>query len=304
VDISVIIPAYDEEKTIQETIDGICKILNREKSEFEIIVVDDNSKDSTNDIVTQLQKKYANLILLKNVVNKGKSFSLNCGFQHAKGSIIIMMDADLQQIPDDIPLLLNPIKKNGIDFVNGWRKQRNDPLSKRIISKIYNSLSRFVFKTTLHDMNCGFKAMKKEVLNETILKPDYFRYLPALAHSAGFKVIEVPVQHFSRKHGESKYGFNRVLGVVDLFSIKLKLIFSQKPMLFFGSISSILLIIGLVGGIYLAILKLLLNQPIGEHIPLLFLSTISIITGVMLVSMGFLADLIKDLEHRLDEKRE
>ncbi len=298
VDISVVIPAFNEEDTIKDTIERTNRVLHDLDKTFEIIIINDKSSDSTGFIVSKLQKEFQNLILLENIVNKGKSASLNRGFKVTKGSVIIMMDADLQQIPEDIPLLLDKLNE-GYDLVNGWRKKRNDPFSKLIVSRIYNSLSRFIFKTKIHDMNCGFKAIRKEVLDEITLKPDYFRYLAVLALSEGFIISEVAIRHFDRKHGQSNYGPKRMFDMVDLISIKLKLIFSKKPMLLFGSISAILLTTGIIEGIYLAILKFVFNQPIGVHIPLLFLSTLSIITGIMFISIGFLADLIKDLEYKL-----
>jgi len=295
-----VIPAFNEEITIEETVQKTIKVLTDLRVDFEILIIDDCSTDSTYSRVEKLSQEYNNIIIYKNEINSGKSFSLNRGFRLSKKPVILIMDADLQQTPDDIPLLLEKIDL-GYDVVNGWRVKRVDPKSKLIMSKIFNSFSRSLFKTNIHDMNCGFKAIRKEVLERIILRPGYFRYIAALAKAEGFKVTEVPVRHFKRSHGESKYGFKRVFDSIDLFSIKLKMLFASKPMLLFGTIGGIMLILGIISGGYLGYLKFVLNNPLSEHLPLLFFTTINTLVGISIIITGFLADLIKDLEYKFDK---
>ncbi len=302
IEISVIIPAFNEEKTIVDTIVRTEKVLKDLNFNFEIIVIDDYSTDSTRDVIKKIQLNYNNVILLFNSVNRGKSVSLDRGFELANGSILIMMDADLQQVPEDIPLLLEKIDE-GYDVVNGWRKKRNDPLSKLVISRIYNSLGSAMFGTKIHDMNCGFKAIRKEVLDLLLLRPGYFRYLVVLAKAENFKTTEVEIRHFKREQGKSKYGMKRILDVVDLFSIKMKLVFAKKPMLLFGTISTIMLVIGLSAGVYLTYLKFFLSEPLSQHLPMLFFAAINIVGGISMISMGFIAELLKDLEYRMQKKK-
>jgi len=301
-EISVVIPAYNESDTIRDTIERVHKVLSKYRKEFEIIVIDDGSRDSTWKKLIIAKKKFKNLVLLRNMPNAGKTVSLNKGFGSVKGSVVVMMDADLQQIPEDIPLLLEKIER-GHDVVNGWRKERKDPKYKLVMSKIYNLLSRLMFGTKIHDMNCGFKAIRKEVLDKIILRPGFFRYIPVLAKMEGFGVSEVRIRHFKREHGKSKYGFGRVLVGVDLLSIKLKSMFAKRPMILFGSVGGVGLFLGLISGLYLSYLKLVLNEPIGTHLPLLFFTTISLLGGIVMISFGFLADMIKDLEYRIERKK-
>lgn len=302
IDISVIIPAFNEEKTIVDTIVRTEKVLKDLNFNFEIIVIDDYSTDSTRDVIKKIQLNYNNVVLLFNKVNRGKSVSLNRGFEKAKGLIFIMMDADLQQVPEDIPLLIEKIEE-GYDVVNGWRKNRNDPLSKLVTSRIYNSIASALFGTKIHDMNCGFKAIRKEVLDLLLLRSGYFRYLVVLAKDKNFRTTEVEIRHFKRGHDKSKYGMKRILDVVDLFSIKMKLVFAKKPMLFFGTISFIMLVTGLSAGVYLTYLKFFLSEPISQHLPMLFFATINIVVGISIISMGFIAELLKDLEYRMQKKK-
>ncbi len=299
--VSVIIPAYNEGKTIQETVDRTFKVLKDGGHDTEIILVDDGSTDNTKTITQELEKEYSNLTVLRNEINLGKSVALNRGFETAKGDVFIMMDADLQQVPEDIPILLSKINE-GYDVVNGWRTERKDPLSKLIPSKIYNNLASLIFGMRIHDMNTGFKAFRRGVFENIILRPGYFRYILALAKGEGYRVCEVPIRHFKREHGKSKYGLGRLLTGVDIVSIKLKSMFSERPMLLFGSIGGLLLLAGLVSGLYLAYLKIILGQLIGEHIPLLFFTTTSLIGGISTIAMGFLAELIKDLEYKVERE--
>lgn len=301
--ISVVIPAFNEENTIEELIERCFRTIRRNRLDGEVVFVDDGSTDKTGDIADRLKKRFGNLIVIHNKKRMGKSYSLDIGFEEASGETIVFMDADLQQIPEEIPLLLEKIK-DGYDIVNGWRYARHDPFSKLFFSKIFNKLAIFLFNVKIHDLNCPFKAFRKEILKKIILRPGYFRYLLVIAKEKGFKVTEVKVTHYKRRYGKSKFGSWRLIeGGLDLVSLKLKSVFSERPMLLFGIVGLILLGIGIVGGIYLAYLKFLLKQAISQHIPLLFFTTISLISGIQIFVFGFLAELIKDLEYKVEKRK-
>lgn len=291
--ISLVIPLYNEEKSLKILVKKIFDVESQHKYLFEVIFVDDGSTDSSWTIIQSLVNKHRNLAGIRLRKNTGKSYALQAGFIMATGTVIITLDADLQDDPHEIPKLLDKIDV-GFDVVSGWKKNRNDPITKTFPSRIYNRLARFLFKTSLHDINCGLKAYTSEVVDKLNLYGGVHRLIPLIALNHGFLVTEVPVKHHFRKHGKSKYGWSRFAkGALDLFSLYAKLTFFDRPMHFFGTTGFILLALGLVGSSYLSLLWALGQGPIGDR-PLLLFSVLSIISGLQLISLGVLADLVSE----------
>ena len=252
-DLSIVIPFYNEQESIEELIGWIERVLSDQKLEYEIIMVDDGSNDGSWKIVEQLagQRKYLKAIRFRR--NYGKSAALQCGFQAAQGKVVITMDADLQDSPDEIPALYHMIVHEGYDLVSGWKKIRHDPISKRWPSKVYNAVARWVTGIRLHDFNCGLKAYRQQVVKSIEVYGDMHRNIPFLAKQAGFKKIgEKIVQHRKRKYGESKYGWQRfVTGFLDLLTLVFITKFGRRPMHFFGVLGSLMFLFGFIGAAFL-----------------------------------------------------
>ena len=226
----------------------------------------------------------------------GKTAALHKGFEHASGDVLAMIDADLQYAPEDLPKLLAKIQR-GYDVVNGWRKHRHDSTLKKIPSHLYNFISRLSFGMTLHDFNSGFKAFKREVLEDLNLRIGQHRFLLNIAHHRGYRVGEIEIQHFPRKHGETKYGFPRMFwGFFDLISLRLQLAFTERPMALFGLSGIILSTLGFITGAYVIALRILYGHPFERHFALLLLTVLLIIAGLQTFLFGFIADMIASLK--------
>ncbi len=300
-DISIVISLYNEEESLKELVQGIHNVLDKTPLAYEIIMVNDGSTDSSWRIIKELSKNPDNYIRgISFRRNYGKSAALFCGFEAAQGNVVITMDADLQDDPNEIPELYRMITEEGYDLVSGWKKKRFDnKLSKNLPSKLYNATARKVTGIKLHDMNCGLKAYKNEVVKNIEVYGEMHRYIPYLAKNAGFGNIgEKVVQHHKRKFGKSKFGLDRfVNGFLDLISLWFLSRFGKKPMHFFGLIGSFTFLVGFIISIWIIIDKLI-SQAQGLKFravtdqPLFYLALVALIIGVQLFLTGFLAELV------------
>lgn len=294
-DISIIIPFYNEEKSLPVLCDKITDVLGRIKKSFEVILIDDGSEDNSYEQAKALKKDNANIKLIKLRSNSGKARALDEGFQIACGEIVITMDADLQDDPEEIPNFLDKIKQ-GFDLVTGWKKRRLDPLEKRIPSKFFNYITSLATGIRLHDFNCGFKAYKREVIDEIKVYGYLHRYIPALAHWKGFRVGELPVKHHPRAFGRSKYGWSRYLeGFFDLFTVILLTRFSHNPIYLFGSIGIFILLVGLAIVVFITMLQVVHGSILGRK-PLSFLGILNILFGSQLVATGLIAQMLNAIK--------
>ena len=294
IDITIVIPLLNEEESLPELEAWIRKVMTANNFRYEIIMIDDGSSDNSWNIIQTLTEQNPAVKGIKFRRNYGKSAALNVAFENASGDVVITMDADLQDSPDEIPELYKMIKKDGFDLVSGWKKKRYDPISKTIPTKIYNGVTRLMSGIKLHDMNCGLKAYKNDVVKNIEVYGEMHRYIPVIAKAAGFKKIgEKVVQHFPRKHGKSKFGLNRFInGPLDLMSIIFVSKFSKKPMHFFGSLGLLSFFIGFAILVYLTIAKLVLTEYGMTDRPIFFFGILTIIIGTQLFLTGFLAELV------------
>jgi glycosyltransferase involved in cell wall biosynthesis len=294
IDITIVIPLLNEEESLPELEAWIRKVMTANNFRYEIIMIDDGSSDNSWNIIQTLTEQNPAVKGIKFRRNYGKSAALNVAFENASGDVVITMDADLQDSPDEIPELYNMITKDGFDLVSGWKKKRYDPISKTIPTKIYNGVTRLMSGIKLHDMNCGLKAYKNDVVKNIEVYGEMHRYIPVIAKAAGFKKIgEKVVQHFPRKHGKSKFGLNRFInGPLDLMSIIFVSRFSKKPMHFFGSLGLLSFFIGFAILVYLTIAKILLTEYGMTDRPIFFFGILTIIIGTQLFLTGFLAELV------------
>ena len=298
-DISVIVPLYNEAESLPELTAWIERVMKDNNFTYEILFINDGSTDESWDVIKDLQSKND---CVKGVCfrrNYGKSPALNTGFQRAQGDVVITMDADLQDSPDEIPELYRMITQEGYDLVSGWKKKRYDPLSKTIPTKLFNATARAVSGIYLHDFNCGLKAYRKKVVKHIEVYGDMHRYIPFLAKAAGFKKIgEKVVQHQARKYGVTKFGLNRfVNGYLDLATLWFQTKFGIKPMHFFGLLGSLVFFLGLISVIVVGATKLY-NMYMGNHYilvtdsPYFYLSLTAMILGTQLFVTGFIGELI------------
>lgn len=292
--LSLIIPFHNEKGSLPVLTDRLLKTLRGLKQKFEIIYVDDGSTDGT-----VPGGKHEEVIVLTHPKRFGKGKALTTGLNKSKGSTIIFMDADLQDDPDDLPAFIDKIDE-GFEFVNGWRAKRNDPVSKTLPSSIFNRiLLDSLLHSPYHDINCGFKAMKREVLERNPLYGDNYRFLPFIAYEQGYKVAEVQVRHHPRLHGVSKYGFWRMLyGFFDTLTTYFIYRFAEKPLHFFGPIGLISLTIGLLITLFLGIERIFFGVELYKR-PLLQLGMLLTIVGLQVILTGILAELVVYLnKHR------
>jgi glycosyltransferase involved in cell wall biosynthesis len=298
-DVSVVVPLYNEEESLRELHEWIRRVATESGLATEIVFVDDGSKDRSWKIVEALCASDPMVKGLKFRRNYGKSAALNAGFEAADGNVVITMDADLQDSPDEIPELYRMIHQEGFDLVSGWKKRRHDPFGKTFPSKFFNYTTRMVSGIRLHDFNCGLKAYRLDVVKSIEVYGEMHRYIPVMAKAAGFNRIgEKVVTHYKRKYGASKYGMERLLkGYLDLLSITFISRFGRRPMHFFGAIGTIMFFLGFVAAIYLGGLKLYnLSHGIKTMLiadsPYFYLSLTAMIIGSQLFLTGFLAELI------------
>ena len=295
--LSIIIPVFNESKSLLTLVKEISAIVIKNKIITEILFINDGSSDNSWSIIKSISKKHNKYLIVKGISfkeNSGKSAALNVGFSHALGDVVITMDGDLQDDPKEIPNFYDAIMLDGFDLVSGWKKKRNDPLSKTIPTKLYNLTTRYFSGINLHDFNCGFKSYKKNVVKNIIVSGEMHRYIPLLVKKKGFNRIgELIVNHRSRKHGKSKYGLERFSnGFLDLVTIIFINKFGKRPMHFFGFLGIISFLIGFAISFYLAYAKFFYDQYNMTDRPIFYLSLLCMIIGSQLFLAGFIGEMI------------
>ena len=294
--VSIVVPLFNEDESLPELYQWIKRVVDENKLSYEVIFIDDGSKDKSWSVVESLASQDSNVKAIKFQRNYGKSAALQVGFQAASGDVVITMDADLQDSPDEIPELSRLIMIEDYDVISGWKKKRHDPISKTIPTKLYNWAARRITGIHLHDFNCGLKAYKLSVVKSIELFGDMHRYIPALAKYAGFNRIgEKVVQHQARKYGVTKFGLNRFLnGPLDLMTVAVMGKFGKNPMHFFGALGMLMFVIGFGLIFYLGIDKLFIHT-LGRNLAQrseFFIALAAMIMGVQFFLAGFLAEMI------------
>ncbi|TKC08363.1 glycosyltransferase family 2 protein [Pedobacter polaris] len=298
-DISVVVPLYNEDESLPELVSWIDKVMGENNFSYEIVLVDDGSTDKSWSVITQLKESYNTIKAIKFRRNYGKSAALNVAFEVTQGDVIITMDADLQDSPDEIPELYRRIKEEGFDIVSGWKKKRYDPITKTIPTKLFNAATRKMSGIQLNDFNCGLKAYRSDVVKTIEVYGEMHRYIPVIAKWAGFnKIGEQVVEHRARKYGTTKFGFSRFInGFLDLLSIFFVGKFGKRPMHFFGSLGVLSFIIGIIMALYIMIEKKILiwnnlSYRDATEQPLFYLALVAIIVGSQMFLAGFIAELV------------
>jgi len=299
-DISVVIPLFNEDESLTELTSWIERVMDTHHFSYEIIMIDDGSNDGSWQKIEELAEKNSHIKAIKFRRNYGKSAALHCGFQAAQGDVVITMDADMQDSPDEIPELYRMVTEEDYDLVSGWKKKRFDPLSKTIPTKLFNATARKFSGIRLHDFNCGLKAYKNRVIKNIEEYGEMHRYIPIIAKQAGFtRIGEKIVQHRARKYGVTKFGgLNRFInGVLDLLSITFITRFAKKPMHLFGAIGTLLFIIGFCAAAWIGIEKLYcITHDIRARLvtdnPYFYISLVCMILGTQLFLAGFVAELV------------
>ena len=298
-DISVVVPLFNEEESLSELCAWIHKVMQENSFSYEVLLIDDGSKDNSWQVIQKISSDLKYVEGIKFRRNYGKSAALNVGFSKAKGDVVITMDADLQDSPDEIPALYSMIMKDGFDLVSGWKKKRHDPITKTIPTKLFNWAARRTSGIYLHDFNCGLKSYKNTVVKSIEVHGEMHRYIPVLAKWAGFSnITEKVVQHQKRQYGVSKFGIERFFnGFLDLLTITFVSRFGKKPMHFFGVLGTLMSIIGFVLFSYIAIQKIyfLWNNLLARNIAemsVFYIALTSMIIGVQLFLAGFISEMV------------
>ena len=299
-DLSIIISLFNEEESLGELVEWIEKVMIKEGYSYELVMVDDGSRDGSWKKIRELSERNKSIRAVSFRRNYGKSAALYTGFKLAEGRVVVTMDADLQDSPEEIPQMYDMVVNQGYDIVSGWKQHRKDnKLTKNLPSKLYNATARWITGIKLHDMNCGLKAYKNEVIKNIEVYGEMHRYIPYLAKNAGFdRITEKPVYHQKRKYGKSKFGLERfVNGFLDLLSLWFLSTFGKKPMHFFGFTGLVTFFIGGIIAIWLIIEKLV-NQAHGLRFrpvtdqPLFYLALVALVVGIMLFLAGFICEMI------------
>ncbi len=313
-DLSLVIPLFNEEESLNELYEWIKRTIDKEGFSYEVIFVNDGSNDESATVLADLAAKDQRVKVIGFRRNHGKSAGLNVGFAAAEGEVVITMDADLQDSPDEIPELMAMINDQGYDLVSGWKKKRYDPLSKTIPTKFYNWATRKISKIELHDFNCGLKAYRNEVIKAVDVHGEMHRYIPVLAKNAGFtKIGEKVVQHQSRKFGTTKFGLSRFInGPLDLLTLAFVSKFSKRPMHFFGLYGTLIMVLGFFAALFIGAQKLYAlgmgqKAPLVASNPFFYIALATMVIGVQLFLAGFIAELIirnsnKPVEYTVDTR--
>jgi glycosyltransferase involved in cell wall biosynthesis len=293
-DISVIVPLLNEEESLPELTAWIARVMDAHQFSYEIILVDDGSTDRSWEVIESLNAQNERIKGIRFQRNYGKSAALNEGFKTCHGEVVITMDADLQDSPDEIPALYQMIVRGGFDLVSGWKKQRHDPLSKTIPSRFFNWVTSKVSKIKLHDFNCGLKSYRQKVVKSIEVYGEMHRYIPLIAKWSGFRKIgEKVVDHHARKYGVSKFGFGRLFtGGLDLASILFVGKYGKRPMHLFGSLGMVSFLFGFIVFFYLFISKFFFDKTGLTQRPLFFVALIAMVIGTQLFVTGFISELI------------
>ncbi|MGD9696743.1 MAG: glycosyltransferase family 2 protein [Thermoleophilia bacterium] len=297
--VSVVVPVYNERESVEPLTAELLAVLRGLGRETEILFVDDGSTDGTSDVLADLAAREPEVAVIRLRRNFGKAAALMAGFREARGDAIVTIDGDLQDDPAEIPRLLAGLEA-GADLVSGWKENRQDPIGKRLPSKIFNGVTTRMAGIDLHDLNCGFKAYRREVVEGLSLTGDQYRYIPVLAANEGFRVTELPVHHRPRAFGKSKYGFERYLrGFLDLLTILFIGRFRQRPMHLFGGLGVLFMLVGLCLLAYLVVEKIL-GEGIGDR-PLLLLGVLLVVVGVQFLTIGLVSEMIQRYHLRPQE---
>ena len=289
--VSIVVPVYNERESIAPLADELLGVLRASGRQFAVVFVDDGSTDGSREVLSDLALAEPEVVVVQLRRNFGKAAALTAGFREADGDAIVTMDGDMQDDPAEIPALLAELEA-GADLVSGWKRDRQDAWSKRAASKVFNGVTARVSGVRLHDLNCGLKAYRAEVVRSLALTGDQYRYIPVLAANEGFSVSEIPVNHRPRVHGSSKYGVERYLrGFLDLLTIWFLGRFRGRPMHLFGGIGMLLFAIGVVICIYLSVLWLI-GESIGGR-PLLLFGVLLIVVGIQLITIGLVSEMLQ-----------
>lgn len=289
--VSVVVPQFNEREALEQLYRRLSAVLSAVTDRYEIIFVDDGSTDDSLATLKKFRAIDRSVRYIRFRRNFGKSAALAAGFRAARYEVIVTMDADLQDIPEQLPLLLNKLE-DGYDVVCGWRHQRRDKLTKRLGSKIYNLVTAMLTGVRLHDLNCGFKCIRRKVLDEVMVYGERHRYIPVLASYRGFRLGEVKIDHASRLHGSSRYGLERILGgFFSLLTVILMTRYTNKPLHFFGLMGSFLFSIGFVVDAYLILMRIFQREWLTNR-PALIIGTLLVTVGVQLVLFGLLAEMV------------
>jgi len=292
VDVTVLVPVLNEEGTIHELTARVASNLEALGKSFEIVFVDDGSDDSTVEKIHEAHARDERVKLVELRRNFGKAAALCAGFDMARGAVIVTMDGDLQDDPDEIPRFLDKIENENLDLVSGWKKTRHDPASKRYPSKLFNWVTRRLAQVDLHDFNCGFKAYRREVFDQIALYGELHRYIPVLASRRGFTIGEIEVKHHARTHGVSKYGWDRLYkGLLDLITVLFITKYTRRPLHLFGVVGILSFGLGVAINVYLAVLWAFFEQPLSNR-PLLLLGVLLMLVGLQVLLTGLIGEML------------
>ncbi len=291
-DVSVIVPVLDEKDSVRELARQVTDVLTARGSRFEIVFVDDGSTDGTVAAIKELHAENPHVKLVRFRRNFGKAAALSAGFDYSKGRLIVTLDGDLQDDPQEIPRFLDLLEDDTYDLVSGWKKRRKDPLSKRLLSKVYNWVTRQLARIDLHDFNCGFKAYRREVCEQVSIYGELHRYIPVLASRQGFRVGELAVKHHARRHGRSKYGWDRLYkGPLDLITVLFITRYTRRPLHLFGVVGLLLSGAGLFVCSYLAFIWTFRGATLSNR-PLLLLGVLMILLGIQVLTTGLIGEML------------
>ncbi|MEM6525668.1 MAG: glycosyltransferase family 2 protein [Bacteroidota bacterium] len=307
-DISIVIPLFNEEESLPELTEWISRVMQSHGFTYEIILVNDGSTDNSWEVIQEISSKIPKVKAISFNRNYGKSAALNTGFKKATGKVVITMDADLQDSPEEIPELYAMIKEQGYHMVSGWKKKRHDPISKTLPSKFFNFITSKISRIKLHDFNCGLKAYQNRVVKNIEVHGEMHRYIPVIAKWNGYDAIgEKVVEHHARKYGTTKFGLERFInGFLDLLSITFVSRFKKKPMHFFGTLGTLSFLTGFLITVWVIsekIYKIRHKLPVRDVVdqPLFFLALVALIVGVQLFLTGFIAEMMAMRSHSNDE---
>ncbi len=297
--LSIVVPVFDEEESLPELAVLLREVCEREAYSFEVLMIDDGSSDASWEVIKQIHAEDARFAGVSFRRNYGKSAALAVGFQRARGRYVVTIDADLQDDPHEIPALIAMLEE-GNDLVSGWKKKREDPLGKKIPSKVINTITRRLTGIDLHDINCGLKAYRREVVKSVKVYGELHRYIPLLAKWEGFtRIVEKPVKHHARKYGQTKFGIERFArGFLDLITTLFMMRFAARPMHFFGSLGMAAFLGGFLISLWISIDKLVFDNPIGDR-PLLLFGVMLILLGAQMFATGLLGEMI--IKPRMEE---
>ena len=297
IDVSIVVPLYNEEESVPRLLETVAGVMRKQKWNWEIICVDDGSKDATGEILEKMRKAYPELVPLYHRRNYGQTAAMQAGFDKSRGDIVVSIDGDLQNDPEDIPTLLKVMAKEDADVVAGWRKDRQDKFMRSLFSRVANRLISSVTGVRLHDYGCTLKVFRGDVIRNVRLYGEMHRFIPALVSQYGANIIEVPVNHRAREFGQSKYGLDRTFRVIlDLLVVKFFLKYLHRPIHAFGMLGMLSLALGGLTCLYLTVMKLGFGEEIGTR-PLLILGVMLILVGVQLLGLGILGELLVRIYH-------